>query len=435
MWGTETVCVAEVCNGGAYTPPGRCDGFGGCKAGVSASCGPFPREGSRCKTTCRNDSDCLTDFFCSTNRCIPKKTRGEQCDLARQCSSEHCIDGVCCNSACGESCFSCAAVHTGKPDGTCSPVLAGSDPRDSCAVSGGTCGHDGMCDGTGNCRLAAANMPCGAESCQAGSYTPPRFCDGKGSCGPTAASKSCSPYSCGGTKCNTTCIDSSNCSADHYCSSGSCTAKLLAGSVCSTADQCISGFCGGRCCNQGCTCTQPSPGNLLKNPGFDGDLNGWQQSWAGQGEPPANATWSGVDAEGCVFSGSTKLSAQSFQTVRLFQCVEVTPGTAYNFGLRLRVTSLQGEAFAACSAQFYSSNDDCTNERNPIGTGTPVAISDGTLTTWTKFGDDLPFAGPHDAPVGARYAALGCTVNADSPGAGATVEFDLFHATRAPGKY
>lgn len=80
---------------------------------------------------------------------------GAFCHNADTCASGYCANsfdklGVCCNSRCVGGCMSCALE--GKV-GTCSPVAAGSsDPHSGCANQGiGSCGHNGLCNGTGGC--------------------------------------------------------------------------------------------------------------------------------------------------------------------------------------------------------------------------------------------------------------------------------------------
>ena len=89
-------------------------------------------------------------------------------------AGEFCVDGVCCNEACGAGdttdCRSCLGAQTGGSDGTCGDVTAGA----SCAD--GVCNE---CNATGSCvGSAAAFRPgcsAGATGCS-GADT----CDGAG---------------------------------------------------------------------------------------------------------------------------------------------------------------------------------------------------------------------------------------------------------------
>src|SRR5262249_55195070 len=60
--------------------------------------------------------------------------QGSACAADGDCEAHHCVDGVCCNTACGggvaADCQACAHALTGQPDGTCAPVLDGSSCDD-----------------------------------------------------------------------------------------------------------------------------------------------------------------------------------------------------------------------------------------------------------------------------------------------------------------
>ena len=75
------------------------------------------------------------------------------CSSGSECDNGICVDGFCCDRACG-GCEACKQVVTGKPNGTCAPVASGADPHDACADETATleCGNDGTCDGKGACR-------------------------------------------------------------------------------------------------------------------------------------------------------------------------------------------------------------------------------------------------------------------------------------------
>ena len=57
------------------------------------------------------------------------RVNGEDCGGSTECSSAHCVDGVCCESACvGE----CEACNVAGQKGTCAPVPDGTDPAMEC---------------------------------------------------------------------------------------------------------------------------------------------------------------------------------------------------------------------------------------------------------------------------------------------------------------
>jgi hypothetical protein len=154
---------------------------------------------------CASDAACAATEFCdSIGLCHPRKAVGRACepeaeadcfsDGCRVCASGSCVDGFCCNQACNGSCSACSAALTGAPNGTCAPVVAGTDPRDACEADSDypeACGADGQCDGLGSCRAAALpGTQCSDTTCSAGQLG--EFaCDGSGRC--VESSSSCGP--------------------------------------------------------------------------------------------------------------------------------------------------------------------------------------------------------------------------------------------------
>jgi hypothetical protein len=182
-----------------------------------------------------------------------KKAPGQPCQCAADCASNFCVDGVCCSTACGEACKTCAAP--GSP-GTCTAIVAGGTPRvaTACvAAAATTCGFDGTCDGAGGCRRYVAGTICQPGKCDGAAVVGALACDGLGRCkpGPTTI---CAPYSCDPDKgaCFEECTQSSQCTTGQQCVSGSCGAKMK-GANCTKAAECASGFCAdGVCCNVAC---------------------------------------------------------------------------------------------------------------------------------------------------------------------------------------
>lgn len=112
-------------------------------------------------------------------------TLGATCSGDTACTSGHCVDGVCCASACDGTCEACSAAKTGTADGTCSPVTAATDPDNECPM--------GCADGT------VTNQ-----------------CDGHGAC----ATTSCGGYQCSSaTACGTSCVSGSgsDCTESSFC--------------------------------------------------------------------------------------------------------------------------------------------------------------------------------------------------------------------------
>ncbi len=112
---------------------------------------------------------------------------GNGCSSGAECSSGHCIDGVCCNEACAAA---CAACNLGSSPGICSPHASGTDPENGCGLY--------TCDGMGVC------------------YT---------SCAPAGGCPSA-------------------CKANAYCTAAGCGPDLNNGQSCTSACQCATGVCG-----------------------------------------------------------------------------------------------------------------------------------------------------------------------------------------------
>ena len=187
----------------------------------------------------------------------PSQSKGmaESCSCDRECRTGFCADGVCCTTACGQTCMAC---NLPSSLGTCAMVPAGVTPNDPlvcAATTPATCGQDGTCDGKGACSLFAQGTHCKTGTCAADSVTGILTCDGKGNCSDAQPiSQPCPPYTCDPTthRCASSCTTDAQCSAGHQCVAGRC-GKSPNGADCTTGDGCASGFCvDGVCCNVAC---------------------------------------------------------------------------------------------------------------------------------------------------------------------------------------
>lgn len=144
------------------------------------------------------------------------KANGESCANALECNSGNCIEGVCCDTACGEGdtldCLSCLGINTGGADGSCAPIGSGT----SCGPTPvGECADAGQCNDAGECvgLFKGSDQECGspASQCKEADH-----CDGQGAC------VAGSPINAGG-------------------SCGNAGTECMEGDVCNDAGQCVAG--------------------------------------------------------------------------------------------------------------------------------------------------------------------------------------------------
>ncbi|HYO64772.1 MAG TPA: PA14 domain-containing protein, partial [Archangium sp.] len=92
---------------------------------------------------------------------------GAVCNGQKDCASGNCVDGVCCNSACGGSntrdCQACSRIAGATTDGTCGTVRAGF----SCRQSLGYCDSPEVCDGS-NTACPGDTVTTNGTTCTAG---------------------------------------------------------------------------------------------------------------------------------------------------------------------------------------------------------------------------------------------------------------------------
>lgn len=239
---------------------------------------------------------------------------GAVCEQNSDCTSDFCVDGVCCDSACTGSCEACSAANKGSgADGVCGPVNAGGDPDAECEDQGPTsCGTNGSCDGAGACALYSTETQCSDSTCSAGVRTLPGHCDGAGACA-AGTTEDCEQGSCDGPVCLGQCQSDASCPPGDYCDpvAGACTPKLPNGDPCQSnqANRCQSGICtDGTCCDsvcdgrcEGCATGTCTPHAAAVDP--DSDCSADAASTCGQ-----DGSCDG--AGGCkLYAGSTQCAA------------------------------------------------------------------------------------------------------------------------------
>jgi hypothetical protein len=225
----ETPCKEPSCDQGVADDPsrilgGQCDGFGSCKTVELAGCGLFLCDDApaQCKASCTGDQDCADKAFCGNGVCSEKLPNGAACQGANQCAGGLCVDGFCCNDACGDSCEACDVP---SKEGTCSPLPAGDAPRPgrpACTALDPSCG--GRCDGGSRvCSYPGKETSCGQASCEGGRTGKEllRSCSGDGSCG-GLEERACLPFACAEGECFRQCARDEECAEGYRCDEGAC---------------------------------------------------------------------------------------------------------------------------------------------------------------------------------------------------------------------
>jgi hypothetical protein len=228
---------------GMQDPADTCDGNGVCVIQPPAACLPgYVCANGACARSCTADTDCDVSLGFACNLGLCKIPQGEACQTDDQCGTGHCSpDRVCCDKECDGVCEACTSQNKGSGvDGVCANVPAGaSDPEKQCVPGSGQCGADGLCDGTGRCRVyALPTQPCGPTTCADSSVTG-QLCDGQGNC--VSNTQSCDSYRCAGAACATTCTSDDDCVAGSFCDTlGHCGPKKADGQSCAAQNECQS---------------------------------------------------------------------------------------------------------------------------------------------------------------------------------------------------
>jgi hypothetical protein len=180
---------------------------------------------------------------------------GAPCTDRVQCASGYCVDGVCCNEACGEKCRACELATT---RGTCTQVASG-PPHGTRGACGGTAPCAGACSTASAtaCTYPGADVVCREASCAGATLTARAGCNAAGTC-PAPATMSCGDFVCdaSGSACLVACTSDAQCAtaARPYCQAGACVAARSNGAACQSPGECATGRCvDGLCCNDDCS--------------------------------------------------------------------------------------------------------------------------------------------------------------------------------------
>jgi len=210
----------------------------GILAGCTAGAGDCAATAT-CPAPLESDSDASTTLQ-------QELALGANCSAAEECSSGHCVDGKCCESACDGACERCDVPGFA---GQCTPTPEGLDPDDEC-VGGGDPACAGACDGNRACRFPDESTWCGVMSCTDGLQSG-FACNGEGAC--VDVKVACGDYTCDSEVCRSTCEAESDCATSAYCEDGACRPRKGNGEACSDDGQCQSGYCiDGVCCATAC---------------------------------------------------------------------------------------------------------------------------------------------------------------------------------------
>ncbi|HXJ18822.1 MAG TPA: hypothetical protein VMT03_01210, partial [Polyangia bacterium] len=248
-------CMHGTCSGDAVVGAFACDGTGQCKPGVTLMfCLPYTCDQytGACYDECESAAMCQSGGACDfSDASCGQAQNGQPCTKDSGCTSGHCTDGVCCNSACNGACTSC---NSPGRVGVCFPIADGKpDPRGICKDQGtSSCGHDGTCDGVGGCENYPRDTVCLAPSCTGNRLNTAGTCDGLGTCRPPGV-LNCHPFLCDSGACTNTCKTNDDCDSPAVCQNGTCGPKPP-GFACTADAECGSGHCvDGVCCDSACT--------------------------------------------------------------------------------------------------------------------------------------------------------------------------------------
>jgi len=309
-----TACGITSCEGNVQTGF-ACDGAGKCDANAQNDCKLYACSSGACAVACADSSDCNTGAFCDVapGICKKKQIDGSKCEGPGTCASGYCVDGLCCNVACGEQCEACDVMTA---PGTCSPIVGvphGIRPKCDPGTPDDVCSAR-ACDGeqaTNTCvGYVGAETSCRDQTCADGVETFSASCDGAGLCGPAGPvkTKKCEPYVCQGSGCGAApCAADRDCAPKFRCDSAkqdcvprdvaSCDGDHVIGNPDGTTTDCAPFKCEGSVCKASCA-------------SVDDCVSGFVCDAANQCVASASGSASGVGCGCHVAGGRTERASQ-----------------------------------------------------------------------------------------------------------------------------
>jgi len=149
-------CVDGVCCDTACA--GTCQACTAAKKGNGSdgTCGPIANLSDP-------DNECPLGKCDGNGVCTVLAANGAQCSNDAQCGSDHCVDGVCCDTACTGMCLAC---HLPGSVGTCSPIPVGQNDSTNAPPCLDICDGNGACvKDTGT--ACASGIECLSHICNA----------------------------------------------------------------------------------------------------------------------------------------------------------------------------------------------------------------------------------------------------------------------------
>lgn len=318
---------------------------------------------------CPSGANSTTDSDCSASCGNGVKEGAETCD--GNCPTS-CDDGDPCTT---DTMTGTAAQCTANC--THAPVTAAKS-GDKCCPAGANANIDSDCKAI-----------CGNGVKESG-----EMCDG-------ACPASC-PADNGCT--HSTLVGSAN-TCDAYCSTKTITATVDGDGCCPSG----ASYNSDNDCKPPSGCTEPSSGNMLRNPGFATGTSGWNTSGS-----YGSVSWSSDDYESCSISGSAQLSASNVVGQILSQCVPISGGT-YHFSARIRSGGNGGQT--TCAVVAYQL-PNCQGGAKAEAEADWVNVAWGPMTSYA-FDVDSTFTS----------ASVSCYLNGQGAD-GAVSEVDMLYLGR-----